>query len=226
MRSMTAAETQTDRAYESLRNDILSGVLAAGSTLQFAQLRETYGHSMGVLREALTRLAAEGLAVKRAQHGFRVIDLTLKDLNDLTESRILVETAVLRDAIEHGDLDWESAIISAHHKLERTEKHINGDPHSVTDAWAIAHQAFHMALLSSARNDRLKSYAEGLRASAELYRRWSMPFEIEPRDVDAEHRALRDLTVARDVDEACGVLAQHLSFTRDLIVRGQTGAGG
>ena len=222
---MTATQTQTDRAYESLRNDILSGALAAGSTLQFAQLRASYGHSMGVLREALTRLAAEGLAIKRAQHGFRVVDLTLKDLNDLTESRILVETAVLRDAIQHGNIDWESAIMSAHHKLERTEKHINDDPHSVTDDWAIAHQAFHMALLSAAKNERLKTYAEGLRASAELYRRWSMPYEIKPRDVDAEHRALRDLAVARNAQSACDVLAKHLSFTRDLIVQGKAGGG-
>jgi len=218
---MATTETQTDRAYASLRNDILSGALAAGSTLQFSRLRESYGHSMGVLREALTRLSAEGLAVKRAQHGFRVVELTLKDLNDLTESRILVETAVLKDAIEHGDLDWESVIISSHHKLERTEKHIDGDPLSVAEAWAVAHQSFHMALLSTARNARLKGYAETLRASAELYRRWSMPFEVVPRDVDAEHRALRDLTVARNVDAACEALAEHLSFTRDLIVRGQ-----
>lgn len=223
---MASGETQTDIAYQNLRSDILSGALTAGSSLQFAQLRESYGHSMGVLREALTRLAAEGLAVKKSQHGFRVIGLSLKDLNDLTDSRILIETEVFRDAIKNGDLDWETGVVSAHHKLERTEKHLDGDPKTVTEAWALAHQAFHVSLISAATNDRLKAYAESLRASAELYRRWSMPFEIEPRDVDAEHRTLRDLAIARDPVAAGEVLVQHLSFTRDLIVRGMQGGNG
>ncbi|MEO1550616.1 MAG: GntR family transcriptional regulator [Pseudomonadota bacterium] len=223
---MTIAETQTDKAYERIRKDILTGQLEAGSTLQFAQLRASYGHSMGVLREALTRLAAEGLAQKRSQHGFRVVDLSLGDLNDLTDSRMLVEAEVLRDAISHGDLEWESAIVSTHHRLEGTPKHIDGDPHSVTDDWAIAHQAFHMALLAAARNQRLMTYAENLRAAAELYRRWSMPYESVPRDVDEEHRNLRDLTLARDTEAACAALRQHLSFTRDLIVRGTQGSTG
>lgn len=223
---MAGGETQTDLAYHSLRSDILSGALSAGSSLQFAQLRDNYGHSMGVLREALTRLTAEGLAVKKSQHGFRVVELSLKDLNDLTNSRILVETEVFRDAIKNGDLDWETGIVSAHHKLERTQKHLDGDPHSVTEQWALAHQAFHVSLLSAAKNERLKAYAESLRASAELYRRWSMPFEVEPRDVDAEHKALRDLAISRNEVAAGEALVQHLSFTRDLIIRGMQGGHG
>lgn len=221
---MTVSETQTELTYHRVRADILNGHLAPGSALQFAHLRESYGASMGVLREALTRLAAEGLAVSRAQLGFRVVDVSLKDLNDLTDSRVLIETVVLRDAIQHGDLDWEAGIVSAHHRLERTEKHVCGDENTVTEDWARAHQGFHFALLSAAPNTRLMSIADGLRAAAELYRRWSMPYEEVKRDVDAEHRMLMDLALARKTGSACNALAQHLSFTRDLIVKGTEGA--
>lgn len=217
---MTVAETQTELTYHRVRADILNGHLAPGSALQFAQLRETYGASMGVLREALTRLTAEGLAVSRAQQGFRVVDLSLKDLNDLTDSRILIETAVLREAIAHGDLDWETGIVSAHHRLERTEKHVGGDEHTVTEDWARAHHGFHLALLAAAPNGRLMAIADGLRAAAELYRRWSMPYENVKRDVNAEHRALVEFSLARNADAACEALANHLTFTRDLIVKG------
>ena len=217
---MTVSETQTELTYHRVRADILSGHLAPGSALQFAHLRESYGASMGVLREALTRLTAEGLAVSRAQQGFRVVDVSLKDLDDLTDSRVLIETTVLREAIRHGDLDWEAEIVSTHHRLERTEKHIDGDQNTVTEDWARAHQGFHLALLSAAPNTRLLSIADGLRAAAELYRRWSMPYEEVKRDVDAEHRALMDLSLTRQADAACEALSHHLSFTRDLIVKG------
>lgn len=217
-------ETRTEVAYHQLRADILSGHLAPGSSLQFAELRQNYGASMGVLREALTRLSAEGLAISRAQQGFRVVELSLKDLSDLTESRVLVETAVLRQAIEVGDLEWESQIVAAHHRMERTQKHIDGDENSVTDAWAKAHQSFHMALISAAKNTRLMKLAESLRVAAELYRRWSMPHEIVKRDVLAEHRALMELSLSRNADAACEALADHLSYTRDLILQGSKGA--
>jgi DNA-binding GntR family transcriptional regulator len=221
---MASNETRTEITYHRVRADILSGSLPAGTPLQFAQLRDAYGASMGVLREALTRLATEGLATNKAQQGFRVVELTLEDLNDLTDSRVLIETAVLREAIVHADLEWETRVVSAHHRLERTEKHINGDQHTVTDAWSAAHEQFHTALLSAAPNKRLAGFAESLRAAAEMYRRWSMPYEAVKRDVDAEHRTLMELALNRDIDAASEALAAHLSYTRDLIVRGQADA--
>lgn len=217
---MPDSETLTDVAYQRVRADILNGSLAPGSPLQFAHLRETYGTSMGVLREALTRLASEGLAVSKSQQGFRVVDLSLQDLIDLTDSRILIETAVLRDAIDCGNIEWETRVVSAHHRLERTAKHIDGDENSVTEAWALAHQQFHMALLSAAPNKRLMGFAESLRVAAELYRRWSMPYEAAKRDVPAEHRNIMELSLNRDAAAASDALAHHLSFTRDLIVKG------
>lgn len=217
---MGSPATRAEIAYRRLRADIMGGQRAPGSALPFAELSDAYGASMGVLREALSRLAAEGLAVSRAQHGFRVVDVSLEDLNDLTDSRILIETAVLRDSIEHGDLEWETRLVSAHHRLKQTSKHVDDDRHSVTDEWSRAHQSFHVALLGSACNTRLLTMADGLRAAAELYRRWSIPFESVERDVPDEHRNLMELCLARRSDDACAALAAHLSFTRDLIVQG------
>lgn len=220
---MALNETRTEVAYHRLRTDILSGALAPGAPLQFAQLRETYSASMGVLREALTRLASEGLTISRSQQGFRVVDLTLKDLNDLTDSRVVIETAVLRESIRCGDLEWETGVVSAHHRMERTEKHIDWDENSVTEAWSQAHQKFHTTLLSAAPNRRLMGFAESLRAASEMYRRWSMPYEAVKRDVSAEHRKIMDLALNRQADEASAALAEHLSYTRDLIVQGNAG---
>ncbi|MFO1088099.1 MAG: GntR family transcriptional regulator [Hyphomicrobiales bacterium] len=213
-------ETRTEKVYRKLRSDILGGQIEPGSQLPFARLKADYGASMGVLREALMRLTAEGLTVSQSQLGFKVMPLSLDDLVDLTESRCSIESLVLKDAIRNGDLDWEARLVAAHHRMERTVKHDPGDASPVTNDWAQAHHAFHMALLSAARNKRLQAIAETLRGAAEVYRRWSMPLEVEKRDVSAEHQELVDLALKRDADGAADALVKHLQRTKDIILHG------
>lgn len=212
--------TQAERIYRRLRDDILGGRLEPGEPLQFARLRSDYGSSIGVLREALVRLTAEGLAVNQAQHGFKVVSLSLEDLEELTAARCLIESIVLKDSVENGDLDWEAQVIAAHHRMERTPKG-SADPSApVSEAWAKAHQEFHVALLSAARSRRMQAIAASLRASAEVYRRWSMPFEVTKRDVSAEHARLVKLCLAHDAEGAAEALVEHLRLTETLILKG------
>lgn len=217
---MQEAGTRTEQVYRQLRADILGGRIEPGAPLPFARLKAGYSASMGVLREALARLSAEGLTVNQPQLGFRVISLSLADLADLTETRCLIEGQVLRDSVCHGDLEWETRVLSAHHRMERTAKFAGGEGTVVTAAWAEAHQAFHVALLSGALSLRMQAIATNLRAAAEVYRQWSIPFEVVRRDVAAEHRAILDLSLARKADAAAAELIRHLSATRDLILNG------
>lgn len=217
---MEESGTRTEQVYRRLKADILAGQIEPGSALPFARLKDDYGASMGVLREALMRLTAEGLTVNQPQFGFRVISLSIEDLTDLTATRCTIESMVLVDAVTNGDLDWETRVLTAHHRMERTQKFENGENSAVTVAWAQAHQEFHEALLSGARSQRMQAIASNLRAAAEVYRQWSIPFEVVKRDVSAEHREIVDLALARKADAAAAALVRHLSATRDLILKG------
>ena len=103
-----------------MRSDILAGHLTPGAKLPFAELVARYGGSTSVIREGLTRLVEQGLVQAEPQHGFRVVPLSISDLDDLTTARCELEGLVLRLSIAAGDLEWESAIVAAHHTLERT----------------------------------------------------------------------------------------------------------
>jgi DNA-binding GntR family transcriptional regulator len=220
---VAASETRTDEVYRRIRADILGGRIEPGSQLQFSRMKADYGASVGVLREALMRLSAEGLTVNEAQQGFKVMELSLEDLVDLTDTRCTIEGLVLKDSVANGDLEWESRVVAAHHRLEGTPKYDPAGAAPVTAAWAQAHHLFHMALLSAARSRRLEAIASSLRASAEVYRRWSMPFEAEQRDVSAEHRELLELCLKRDAEGAAAALARHLQLTKNLILKGSHG---
>jgi DNA-binding GntR family transcriptional regulator len=166
----TTSVTRTERVYEILRGELLNGGLHPGQKLKMVELTERFGVSQSVVREALTRLTEQGLLVATPQRGFRVRDLSVEDIAELTETRIQIESLALRLAVERGDLQWETGILSAHHRLERTP--VLRDDGTVSEDWSMQHRDFHRALLAGCGNRRLESVATSLRDSAELYRRW------------------------------------------------------
>jgi DNA-binding GntR family transcriptional regulator len=213
-----ASSTRSGAVYEELRRDILAGRLKPGSKLPFAALAEKYGCSMGSVREALQRLAEQGLVESIAQQGFRVVSVSVDDLIDLTAARCEIEALALQYAIADGDVAWEGSAVAALHILERIPQFDSEDPSRQSDEWAAAHDNFHLALLSGCKNRRILATAIALRDAAELYRRWSAPLHDRHRDVSGEHRAMLDAAVGRRADEATEVLRAHIQRTTDKLL--------
>ena len=94
--------TRTEQVYEILRGELLNGGLHPGQKLKMVELTERFGVSQSVIREALTRLTEQGLLVATPQRGFRVRDLSIEDIAELTETRIQVESLALRLAVQRG----------------------------------------------------------------------------------------------------------------------------
>ncbi|WP_206428637.1 GntR family transcriptional regulator [Mycolicibacterium stellerae] len=219
-RPIDKARANRSGVYDELRADILTGRLAPGMKLPFNSLVDQYRCSIGAIREALQRLAEQGLVISEWQQGFRVVDVTVDDLRDLTVARCEIETLALRYAILNGDVAWEAAAISAHHVLQRAPRYDPDDPARFSEEWVVAHQQFHSALLAGCGNTRILSIANALRDSSELYRRWSAPLYDRDRDIEAEHRAILDSVVARDGQLASDLLAAHIQRTTDKLIEG------
>jgi DNA-binding GntR family transcriptional regulator len=201
--------TRTQEVYEALRADLLNARVAPGEKLQAAALGKRFAVSLSVVREALTRLAEQGLLVQTAQRGFRAATLSEDDLADLTRLRVQIETLAVRESILLGDVEWETRVVSTHYALERTPLEVND---SLNEDWAIRHRDFHEALLSGCGSPRLMALTSALRESAEMYRRWYWNLLPHPhRDLEAEHRELKDLVLAGEADRAATALADHIS---------------
>jgi DNA-binding GntR family transcriptional regulator len=204
-----AASTRTESVYETLRTELLNGQLAPGGKLKVIDLAERFSASQSVVREALTRLAEQGLVVATPQRGFRVRDISVEDIAQLTEARVEVEAVALRLATQRGDVHWETSVLSTHHLLDRTPvAHADG---SFNEEWPPRHRDFHGALLAGCGNRRIAEIAEALRDGAELYRRWYWALtDDQHRDLAGEHRRLKDLALARDHDDAVSLLSDHI----------------
>lgn len=88
-----------DQVYQTLRGHLRDGTIVSGQPLQEVQLAERLGVSRTPVREALTRLASEGLLASDGR-SFVVPALTLQDVDDIYEVRFLLEPAALRRVAE------------------------------------------------------------------------------------------------------------------------------
>lgn len=202
-----------DQAFLRLRHDVLTGNFAAGSKLKVEELQTAYGYSSSPLREALSRLAQEGLVRADERRGFRVAALGPEDLRDITRMRLMLDVQALRDAIEHGDDAWEAAIVAAYYRLEKVESRLSDGPVILDEEWSALHRDFHLALLAACTSERQRAWSASLFDQAERYRRFSARFRKSARRKSNEHKRLMDATIRRDADTACALLADHIGGT-------------
>jgi len=216
----TARRTRTDDVYDRIRADIFAARLQPGQRLKFPDLCATYDTSVGVAREALTRLSYERLVKPQAHQGYTVTDLSVEELLDLTAARVELESLTFRKAIADGDEHWESGIVAALHLLTLRERQAQADGFHADD-WYEAHEAFHAALLAGCGNRRLRETTHALRAEGELYRHWAATLgSHEERDLAGEHQALADTALAHNVELGSQLLRDHIARTAQILAAG------
>ena len=206
----TEASIVTDR----LREEIVRGEFAPGTKLKLVPLSRRYAVRRGPLREAASRLAAEGLVTIEDQRGFRVTPVSREDLLDLTRTRQRIEVIAVQDAIANGDLAWEGRVMAACHVLNRVTEHDGSD--AAHALFAEHHHAFHEALVSACPSAYLLEFRDRLYALTERYRHLAAERYQSlrsRRDIVAEHQAIADAVVARHASEAATLLADHLGET-------------
>lgn len=213
-----SADNLTVTAHRSLQAAILSCRLQPGEKLVISDLCKTLGVSLGAVREALSRLASEGLVTAEPQKGFRVAPISQEEIEDLTATRGLIEGHCLDRAIAVGDLKWETGIVSALYELSRIPLQDPGNPDRVNDAWTQAHARYHAALVAACDSPWLLRLREMLYARSERYRQISVPLDRRHRDIGAEHQAIADAVIARDTDTARRLLVDHLTTTTRILI--------
>jgi DNA-binding GntR family transcriptional regulator len=211
MDAIPAPSTLTEALQDRLRRDIILGALKPGAKLKLETLSKAYEVSVNTMREALSRLAAEGMVVIEGQKGFTVLPVSMEDLRQITEMRQLLECHALRQSIANSDLDWEARVVAAYHKLSKVEALVETDPEQYGDAWERYNQEFHAALISNCQSRWLRVYHKTMYDHSQRYRMLSLKTKPFPRSQSArEHKLILDAALGRDADKAVELLAQHI----------------
>ena len=201
------APTKNVYAYQELRRRILSGELDPGSVIGQSALAKDLGVSTTPLREALRRLAAEGLVEIESHRDARVTPLTADDARNLVAIRESLDSLAGVLAAQNRT-DEDIASITAHlNRLVPLDD--AGDVNALAD-----HRDFHRAIYRAAHNPQLFTILEGLWDKADQYRQFALRLrersEVDGSRVEAEHAEIVDAITAGDSDRAERAMRQHV----------------
>lgn len=211
------ATTRASAVYSQLRSDITHGALEPGSRLRVEAMSKRYGVGASPLREALSRLSAEGLVERSDQRGFAVSTLKFDELPVLTHSRIELESLVLRESIAARDTAWEERLVLLVHRLSRTPRSLSQTSYQPNPEWETLHHAFHRALLSQCPSRWLLGFCETLAEEIYRFRQVAAGRGFSKRNEHAEHSAIFEAAIAGNADLAVKLLAEHYSRTSKLV---------
>ncbi|HEX5403203.1 MAG TPA: GntR family transcriptional regulator [Pseudonocardiaceae bacterium] len=199
-----------EQVTEALRAALVSGALRAGVVYSAPGLAEQFGVSATPVREAMLDLVKAGLVEAVPNKGFRVLELTSRDLDEYTAIRALLEPpmvalvagSVSRDRIE-ALRPLALAVVAAAARRDVL-------------AYVEADNAFHLALLGLAGNGHLVEVVRDLRYRSRLYGVPALAARDELEPSARQHVELLDVVLSGDAEAAAAMMRSHLGHVRGM----------
>lgn len=191
-----------------VRDAILRGDFPPGEKLRLDEMRQAFGVSLSPLREALSRLAAEGLVVGADQRGYRVAPVSARNLEEIIRLRVELECMALAAAMRNGDEDWEASVLAAFHRLSRIEERTPRN--AQLQEWEERHREFHFAMLAACEMPVLLQFCRTLHDFFDRYRRVFLARSSLDDQIPTEHEALLKAVIERRQKKALELTRSHI----------------
>jgi DNA-binding GntR family transcriptional regulator len=209
VKHQSAPKTISQQVYERLRDEVLTGSLHPGVWIREQDIASAWSVSRTPVREAVRRLAHDGLVESSPNRGVRVRVLTAQEVRDVYELREMLEgTAARRAAERAGSADVEH--------LWNLLARIDALPPSEPAAHIRADEALHDAIVAIAGNEALFDLTR------RLYGRVAR-VKVISRDTNtnaqtrAQHHAIVAAIAARDPDAAERAMREHIRTFSDIV---------
>ncbi len=197
---------------ERLREDILAGRIAPGLRLVESDLTARFAVSRGPVREALRRLAADGLIDHWPNRGALVRRLSAREIGEFFQIRVELEQLAARLAAESDDADARARFAEAIRPI------LADEPRRLPD-YLCENAAFHEALMALAGNRQLRDLAARLHLPLIM----AQVADILTADVleasVREHRAIAAAILGRDAQAAANFMRAHLERAAALALK-------
>ncbi|WP_374985244.1 GntR family transcriptional regulator [Streptomyces fradiae] len=207
---ITAQERLRDQVAHALRAALISGELQPGRVYSAPALAADFGVSATPVREAMLDLAREGLVEPVRNKGFRVTEVSERDLDQYAELRALIEVPTVGAVARSATREQLEALRPVAEEIVAC-----AGAHDLI-GYLDADRRFHLALLALHGNDRLVETVGELRKRSRLYGLTALDERGLLVASAREHLELLDLMIAGDAAAAQECMARHLGHVRDL----------
>jgi len=210
------AVTMSDRVFARFRKAIVEGEILPGSKISEPELAREYGVSRGPLREAIARLEACNLVVRKPNVGARVVSLSVRDLLELYDVREAMESTAARLAAERmSDAEVEDLRALLEQQRQQTE---------VQEGMAYFQREgdldFHYRIVQGSKNARLIGLlCNDLYHLVRMYRYQFGMASPRARPAFVEHEHIVNAIAGRDPQLAELLMRRHIRAARENVER-------
>lgn len=207
----------SDEVYDSLRQAILTHVFQPGERLQIQDIAVKLGVSLTPVRQAIQRLATEGLIEIQPRSGTYVASLSVSDIEETFDIRCALECLAAEKAVDRitdTELARMRELLTALARPAHEE-------HEIRQHEADNYE-FHATLLRAAGNRRLMDMVESLKANIQMTRAHQVEGYRGDRfaQEQAEHEAIYRALAARDGATLQDALRRHILRAKDALMAG------
>ena len=198
----------TENIFKKIKYDIVFGNLEPDQKLKLNLLQTEYNVSISILREVLNRLCGDGFIIYKVQKGFFVSPISKKDLYEIADLRITLETHALEISIKNKDYEWEAELLGAYHKLNHAENELEKNNLNAKSLWTKYDAEFHQMLIKKCNSLNLIRIHEVI---FDKYLRYQLLIlKYRGKDSIKEHKDLLDYSLISNIQKAQNTLRDHI----------------
>lgn len=209
LKTTKRSRTAHQHVLSMLRPAILDGSIAPGTRLVQTEIADMFDVSTTPVREALRDLATEGLVYFDPHHGATVRTLTVEEVREIYQLRMVLEPLMIHKVIYSITKE----------KLTPTEKLIDAMDHEKDPLkWSRLNHQFHSSLGDPGDNTKLSRFVNNLRDCSSVYVNLSL--QVRPdqmKDANYDHQNLIELYAHKNEQECVAVTLHHLEATLEAI---------
>ncbi|MBZ5701244.1 MAG: GntR family transcriptional regulator [Acidobacteriia bacterium] len=210
----TSTDSLSQRVYQALKRDIITGVHPPGEALGEKDLAKRYSSSRTPVREAALRLQQDHLLKIIPNRGYFITKISVQDLTDLYDYRAAVECACAELAAMKG---MNPALLERLEELANTEYKVN-DRKSYEN-FISRDTEFHLSIAQLARNQLLLQAVEAARCQMERIMYAAIDIGYYGEFPGREHRGILDAIKKRDSRAARQLMYDHIFGSRDQVLK-------
>ena len=212
MDSESQVASLAEQAYYQLRREILTCILLPGHVVSERELARRYEMSKTPIREALVQLYHEGLMRRLPGRGYLVTPVTVKDVQDLFDLRLILEMATAERAIQRlspAQIAVLSELGNISYRLDDPESHI---------LFLEANRKFHLTLAEAADNRRLTETLEGLMVEMDRLFHLGLRLRDSAEEMVEEHQEVTAALHAGDVERLQDSISRQITTSRERVM--------